>query len=64
MKYKDYEIVREELVELETGIRSHEWAVYIGGCPLGYDYCIGRFGTIREAKEHINRQTTNNHEEN
>lgn len=55
MKYKGYEIVREELVELGTGIRSHEWAVYIGGCPKGSDYCLGRFGTIREAKEYINR---------
>ena len=55
MKYKGYEIVREELVELGTGRRSHEWAVYIGGCPKGDDYCVGRFGTIREAKEYINR---------
>lgn len=55
MKYKGYEIVREELVELGTGIRSHEWAVYIGGCPKGDEYCVGRFGTIREVKEHINR---------
>jgi hypothetical protein len=55
MKYKGYEIVREELVELGTGRRSYQWAVYIGGCPLGSDYCVGVFKTIREAKEHINR---------
>lgn len=57
MNYKGYEIVREELVELVTGKRSHEWAVYIGGCPKGDDYCVGRFGTIRKAKEHINKRT-------
>ena len=55
MNYKGYQIVREELIELGTGIRSHQWAVYIGGCPKGDDYCVGRFGTIREAKELINR---------
>ena len=55
MNYKGYEIIREELIELGTGRRSHEYTVYIGGCPLGSDYCIGRFETIRKAKEHINR---------
>ena len=56
MNYKGYQIVREELVQLGDGIRSHRWAVYIGGCPLGADYCLRVFDTMREAKEYINNK--------
>lgn len=56
MNYKGYQIVREELVELGTGRRSHWWAVYIGGCPLGSDYCLRVFDTQKQAKEYVNNK--------
>lgn len=56
MNYKGYQIVREELIELGTGIRSHQWAVYIGGCPRGCDYQLGVFDTLKQAKEYINNK--------